>query len=236
LVDLRASMDRVIEERCAKIGDQDAVVKFSLAECAGLGKAIVEGHRGRVWKCETSRLRRSLEEGFVGRYRSAAEEISKLQAQVFPQLQQLLRRHDPRWRGTEDTHGGSLAAELPSLGALSQIVALDRGALVAAMVVERLQPARPNRQARQTHQAGIPTHRRFAGQYGARVSQELASISPGKVDPNIRRLGGIPARAEQGSAGAHARIAELKREIPIVEALLMKLEAIDQTWSEVDRV
>jgi hypothetical protein len=88
------------------------------------------------------------------------------------------------------------------------------------------------------------------------VSQELASINPRKFEPNMRRIGGIPASAEQGFCGrarAHSSpleievllescrtseqppIAELRREIPIVEALLMKLEAIDQTWSEVDR-
>jgi Dynamin family len=258
LVDLRASLDRVIEERCAKIGDllRDAVVKFSLVECASLEKAIVEGRRGRIWQCETSRLRRSLEECFVATYRATAEEISGLQAQVFPQLQQLLSKHDPRWRGSEDTGAGSLAAELPSLGALSQIVALDleepwlrrwwasdsgrqgQIAKLDKLIKQEFQPivdalVKAAHVSLKSWQASAlqKSTQIYVGlveflqeQNSARRARTRALISPG----NRVRSGELPNKLAE-------RIAELRREIPIVEALLMKLEAIDQAWSDVDR-
>jgi Dynamin family len=258
LVDLRASLDRVIEERCAKISDllRDAVVKFSLVECAGLEKANVEGRRGRIWQCETSRLRRSLEECFVATYRAAAEEISGLQAQVFPQLQQLLSKHDPRWRGSEDTGAGPLAAELPSLGALSQIVALDleepwlrrwwasdssrqgQIAKLDKLIKQEFQPivdtlvntahaSLKSWQAsalQKSTQIYVGLVEFLQEQNRARRARTRALISPG----NRIRSGELPNKRAQ-------RIAELRREIPIVEALLMKLAAIDQAWSEVDR-
>lgn len=257
LVDLRASMDRVIEERCAKIADvlQDAVVKFALAECAGLGRAILEGRRGRIWRCETSRLRQSLEECFVATYRAAAEEISRLQAQVFPQLQQLLSRHDPRWRGAEDTGGATYAAELPSLGALSQIVALDLEEpwlrrWWAGDSSRQDQIAKLDKLIKQEFQpivnSLVNTAHASLKSWQASALQKSTQIYVGLVEflqeqNNARRArtralmspGGRGASGEMRSKRA-ARIAELRREIPVVEALLMKLEAIDQVWNEVD--
>ena len=60
-------------------------------------------------------------------------------------------------------------------------------------------------------------------QNNARRARTRALMSPG----------GRGASGEMRSKRA-ARIAELRREIPVVEALLMKLKAIDQVWNEVD--
>jgi hypothetical protein len=247
LVDLRASMDRVIEERCSKILDvlQNAVVKFSVAECAELAKALVEGRRGRIWQCDPSRLRRNLEESFIAAYRAAADEISRLQAQVFPQLQQLLKRHDPRWRGTEDT-GGSVAAGLPSLGALSQVVALDleesRWRWWASDFSRQGQIAKLDKLIRQEFQpivdALVNAAHASLKSWQASALQKSTHIHVGLVEflqeqNRARRSRALIAPQARGPSAElpnqqAARIAELRREIPTVEALLMKLDALDR--------
>lgn len=255
LVDLRTSMDRVIEERCAKMLDvlQDAVAGFSYVECDNLRRAIAEGHRGRVWQCETSSLRRNLEECFIITYRAAAEEISRLEEQVFPQLQQLLSRHDPRWRRTDETGGRSLAAELPSLSALSQIVALDleepwwrrwwtttssRQGQIATLdnlikqefhpIVDSLvQAARASLKAWQSTalqkstQIYVGLVEFLQEQNRARRARTRVLMSASDAFPKAE------ARRKR-----EARIAELKQEIPVVEALLHRIETVDRTLSE----
>jgi Dynamin family len=258
LLDLQASMDRVIEQRCAKIGDDlnNAVAEFSLAECARLEGAIAEGRRGRIWQCETSRLRRSLEESFVAGYRAAADEISRLQAQVFPQLQQLLSRYDPRWRRGEDTAVGPLAAELPSLGALSQIVALDLEEpwlrrWWAGDSSRQGQIAKLDKVIKQEFQpivnSLVNTAHASLKRWQASALQKSTQIYVGLVEFLQEQNRARRARTRALTSPGHqvprgelankraARIAELRREIPIVEALLKKLEAIDRAWSEVDR-
>lgn len=255
LVDLRASMDKAVEEHCARMREvlQDAVVGFSDVECDNLRRAIVDGHRARVWQCETSSLRRHLEECFVISYRAATEELNQLEAHIFPQLQQLLIRHDRRWRRPDDTGNRSLAAELPSLGVLSQIVALDleepwwrrwwtsssgREAQIGALdhlirhefqpIVDTLvQAARTHLKARQVSALQKSTLvymglvEFLQEQNRARLARTRVLLSAGDAFPKTE----LAQKRE-------ARIADLKQEIPIIDALLHRLRNVNRTWSE----
>jgi hypothetical protein len=255
LVDLGTNMDRVIEERCAKTLDvlRYTIAAFSEVECDKLQRAIVDGHRDRVWQCDTSSLRRDLEECFVTSYRGAGEEISTLEAQVFPQLQELLSRHDSRWRRPDETRIGSDVADLPSLGALSQIVALDleepwwrrwwaRSSNLEARVgsldhlirqefypiVDALvQAAHAHLKARQS--SALQTSRRiYLGLVDFLQEQNRARRARTRVliaAADTSRRGEMHRNQEAG-------IAELKQQIPIVEALLHRLESIDRLWSD----
>jgi signal recognition particle receptor subunit beta len=126
LTDLQGRTDKVIEDRCEKMieGLRDAVQGFAELECEDLRQAIEGGQRSRVWKCQTTTLRQTLEQRFVSSCREAEREISKLESFIFPKLKQLLSRHYPQWRQPGED-GGQGAGEPPSLSALSRIVVLD---------------------------------------------------------------------------------------------------------------
>ena len=68
-----------------------------------------------------------LEEEFVKSYREAEQEIGKLELHVFPKLKQLLARYRPDWRALDEVALEGSSADLPSLSALSKVVALDLG-------------------------------------------------------------------------------------------------------------
>jgi len=126
LLDLQHRTDEVIEERSKGLAAdlQHSVQDFCDRECENLRRAIAEGQRGGVWTCQTTELRQIIEERFISSYREAQQEIGKLEAYVFPKLKQLLSRHYAQWRQQHE-HSGGESAEPPSLGALSQVVALD---------------------------------------------------------------------------------------------------------------
>jgi hypothetical protein len=255
LVDLSANMDRLIEGRCAKMLDvlREAIAAFAEVECGNLRRAMVDGHRSRVWQCETASLRRELEEFYVTSYRDTEEEISTLEAQVFPQLQELLSRHDPRWRRPDEARMKSGAADLPSLGALSQIVALDleepwwrrwwaSSSNLEAQVSsldhlikqefypiadELVQAARTHLNARQSAALQAST-RTYLGLVDFLQEQNRARRARTRI---------LISAAEKFPRGElhrdqEARIAGLKQEIPIVETLLERLESIDQALSD----
>jgi hypothetical protein len=255
LVDLDANMDRVIERRCAKMLDvlRDTIAAFAELECDNLRRAMVDGHRSSVWQCEASSLRRELEEFFVTSYRGAEEEISTLEAQVFPQLQELLSRHDSRWRRPDEARMRSGAADLPSLGALSQIVALDLEepwwrrwwasssnpeARVGSLdhlikqefypIVDALvQAARTHLKARQSAALQAST-RTYLGLVDFLQEQNRARRARTRV------LISATDKSPRGELhrNQEARIADLKQEIPIVETLLDRLESIDRVLSD----
>jgi GTP-binding protein EngB required for normal cell division len=126
LLDLQHRTDEVIDKRCKGLAAdlRDAVLDFCHRECENLRRAIAEGQRGGVWTCQTTELRQIIEERFISSYDEARQEIGKLEAHVFPKLKQLLSRHYAQWREPQE-HGRAESAEPPSLGALSQVVALD---------------------------------------------------------------------------------------------------------------
>ncbi len=130
LSDLRAKIDGIIAPHCTRMLDvlHGTITTFSDAECDRLRRAFAVGQRAPIRSCETSELRRQLEESSSSSYRAAAQEIDTLEARVLPQLQQLLSKYNPRWTQRYEEINGSSLAELPSLGALSQAVALDLGA------------------------------------------------------------------------------------------------------------
>ena len=92
LTDLRASTDELIEDHRTRIVEtlRDVVQGFSEVECENLRQAVADGHRARIWRCETASLRQQLEERFVNSYRGAEHEIGKLESHLFPKLKQLL--------------------------------------------------------------------------------------------------------------------------------------------------
>ncbi len=127
LKDLQARTDDLIADHRTRVVEllRDVVQGFSEVECENLRQAIADGHRGRVWRCETASLRQRLEECFVNSYREAVQEIGKLESHLFPKLKQLLNRYHPQWRGPDGAGGESVGDELPLLSALSRLVALD---------------------------------------------------------------------------------------------------------------
>jgi len=255
LVDLGANTDRLIEGRCAKMLDvlREAIAVFAEVECDNLRRAMLDGHRGRVWQCETSSLRRELEEFFVASYRGTEEEISTLEAQVFPQLQELLSRHDPRWRRPDEARMTSGAADLPSLGALSQIVALDleepwwrrwwasssnleaRVNSLDHLIVQEFYPIVDALvQAARTH---LKARQSAALQASTRTYLGLADFLQEQNRARRARTRVVISAAEnfprgELQQGQEARIAALKQEIPIVETLLDRLDSIDRALSE----
>jgi len=79
---------------------------------------LFEG-RGGVWRCDPAPLQRQLEERLVNSHQEAEEALTKLEAGIFPQLRELLKRYSPQW-GEISTDGGNVPGnfELPLLGVL----------------------------------------------------------------------------------------------------------------------
>jgi Dynamin family len=253
LVDLQANMDRAIETHCASMLEllQDEVVRFSEIECDNLQKAIDSGHRGRLWQCETTPLRQQLEEGLVNSYRAAEQEIGRLETQIFPKLQQLLIKHYPQWRRPDQTGRQSGGAELPSLGALSEMVALDldepwwkrwwttsRSTQEQLTELDRLikqefypivdalvDAARMDLKARQSSALQKSTQI-YLGL--AEFLQEENRARRARTRILISAEDAL--RKDQQRVNRRARVADLNRQVPIMELVLRRLENIDRTW------
>lgn len=128
LTDAQERGNLLIEDQCAKIAEalQAATRSFSDAECRKLRAAIAEGNAGSgVWSCDLTLLRQQLEEALVGAYRGAEQEMSKLEAEIRLQLQQMLKRYNPQWASPEAGGGEPGSLELPTLGTPSIVLQLD---------------------------------------------------------------------------------------------------------------
>jgi hypothetical protein len=144
---------------------------------------------------------------------------------------------------------------LPSLGALSQIVALDleepwlrrwwandssrqdQIAKLDKLIKQEFQPI-VDSLVNKAH-ASLKSWQASALQKSTQIYVGLVEFLQEQNNARRARTRALMSPGDRVWAEMRnkraARIAELRREIPIVEALLMKLEAIDQVWSEVDR-
>ncbi len=255
LTDLQLRSDQVIEDQCIKMVEilRDVVAGFSEVECENMRNALVEGHRGRIWRSDSTLLRQSLEEEFVKSYREAEQEIAKLESHVFPKLKLLLARYRPDWQALDqrETEGGS--AELPPLTALGKAVALDLGepwwkhwwtrdrnfeGQVAELdglirrefypiVDELAQAARAQLKARQS--ASL--------QEANMVFMGLVELLKEQSRARLERIsalitGGEAARTPDLQRNRDARTAELKNQISKMDLLARRLESIEQAWAE----
>jgi len=120
LTDMKERSALAISEQCGRISSalHEVVRGFSEAECRNMRAAIVKGRRG-VWRCDPVPLQRRLEERLVGSHREAEQELANLEADIFPQLKELLKRYSPRW-GEPGPDGGNEpgSLELPLLAVL----------------------------------------------------------------------------------------------------------------------
>jgi hypothetical protein len=253
LSDLRAKIDGIVEPHCASTLDalRATITAFADAESDKLRQALALGQRA-LRRCETSELRRQLEECFLLSYRAAAQEIDTLEARVLPQLQQLLSKYNPRWTERYEEIDGSSLAELPSLAALGQTVALDLETSwwkrwwatrarqqehvealaqlirddfypIADDLVEAARAHLKNRQALALH--------KFTLIYMGLMEFLQEQNSRGRT-----RAHALLTAAKQPATGepqlkSQTRIVELRREIPRVEAWLRRLETIEATWN-----
>ena len=249
LRDLEAQTTEVVERQCSAIGEKlrDAVEGFAVMECDDLRQG---GSRGRVWKCETTTLRQVLEERFVNSSREAEQEISKLEGHIFPRLREILQRHHPQWRQPAIKADKS-PVELPSLSALSRIVALDldepwwkhwwlsvRGVEERASELNRLikqefypiidelvSAARTRLDAQQSS-----TLQKSTSVYMGllEVLQEQNRTRQARV--RVLTSAGDAVRKTELRRDGEARTASLKQQVLVMEQLARKLHDMDQTW------
>jgi hypothetical protein len=255
IADLQVRTDQLIDDQCSRMVEilRDVVQGFSEVECENLRNAIVEGHRGRVWRSDSTLLRQSLEEEFIKSYREAEQEIAKLESHVFPKLKQLLGRYRPDWRAFDDSGSATGSAELPLLSPLSKVVALDLGepwwkhwwtrdrnaeGQIAELdglirrefypiVDELAQSARANlkmRQATTVQEANMV----FMGLVELLKEQSRARLE------RTRALitGGDASMSPEIQRTRDARTAELKSQINKMDVLVRRLESIEQAWAE----
>jgi hypothetical protein len=249
LLDLEAETTKVVETQCSAIGAslRDAVEGFAAMECDDLRQG---GSRGRVWKCETTSLRQVLEERFVSSSRDAEQEISKLEGHIFPKLKQVLQRHHPQWRQPAVETDKS-PVELPSLSALSRVVALDldepwwkhwwisvRGVEERISELDRLikqefypivdelvSAARTRLQAQQSS-----TLQKSTSVYMGllEVLQEQNQTRQARI--RVLTSAGDAIRKAELRRDGEVLTASLKQKILVMEHLARKLQHIDQTW------
>jgi len=227
------------------------ITTFSDTECEKLRRALALGHRAPIKPCETSELRRQLEESYLHSYRAVAGEIDALEARVLPQLQQLLSKYNPSWTQRYEEINGSRLAELPSLGALSQAVALDLGApwwkrwwatrsrqqeqveVLARLIRDDFYPIVSDLvEAARTH---LKDRQELALRKLSLIYMGLMEFLQEQNTRGRARARHLRSSARHVVTGEPqinyaARIAELKREIPLVEAWLQRLENIERTW------
>jgi Dynamin family len=117
LTDLKERSALAISDQCGRISSDlhNAVRGFSEVECRNMRAAIAEGRHG-VWRSDPAPLQRQLEERLVGSHRDAEQELAKLEADIFPQLRELLKRYSPQWGEPGPDEPATL--ELPLLGVL----------------------------------------------------------------------------------------------------------------------
>jgi len=249
LLDLEAETTKVVETQCSAIGAslRDAVEGFAAMECDDLRQG---GSRGRVWKCETTTLRQVLEERFVSSSRDAEQEISKLEGHIFPKLKQVLQRHHPQWRQPAVETDKS-PVELPSLSALSRVVALDldepwwkhwwisvRGVEERISELDRLikqefypivdelvSAARTRLQAQQSS-----TLQKSTSVYMGllEVLQEQNQTRQARI--RVLTSAGDAIRKAELRRDGEVLTASLKQKILVMEHLARKLHDIDQSW------
>ena len=255
LTELEARTGQVIEDQCIKTVEilRDVVAGFSEVECENMRNALVEGHRGRVWRSDSTLLRQSLEEEFVKSFREAEQEIAKLESHVFPKLKLLLARYRPDWQALDHAAAEGATAELPPLTALSKAVALDLGepwwkqwwtrdrnfeGQVAELdglirrefypiVDELVQSARTQLRARQASSL----------QEANMVFMGLVELLKEQSRARLERMsalitGGEAARTPEMQRNRDARTAELKNQINKMDLLARRLESIEQAWAE----
>lgn len=250
LGDLRAKIDGIIAPHCTNMLDvlHGTITTFSDTECDRLRKAFAIGQRSR---CETSELRRQLEGSFLLLYRAAAQEIDTLEARVLPQLQQLLSKYNPRWTQRYEEISGSSVADLPSLGALGQTVALDLEApwwkrwwatrsrqqeqveALAQLIRDDFYPiANELVQAARAHlkdRQAVALHK-FALIYMGLMEFLQEQNSRGRARARVLLSTAKHSATGQSQLKTQTRIVALRQEIPRVEAWLQRLETIEATW------
>src|SRR5262249_62016609 len=99
LTDFQKRSATTITDQCARISAElrKVVQGFSEAECRKVRATFTEGRRG-VWRCDSAPLQRQLEESLVSACREAELEVAKLDSDIFPQLNALLKPYNPtRW-------------------------------------------------------------------------------------------------------------------------------------------
>jgi signal recognition particle receptor subunit beta len=248
LLDLEAQTTKVVETQCSAIGDslRDAVEGFAAMECDELRHG---GSRGRVWKCETTTLRQVLEERFVDAAREAEQEINRLEGHIFPKLMQVLQRHHPQWQPAVEADKNPV--ELPSLSALSRIVALDLDEpwwkhwwISPRSVEERISEL--DRLINQefdpiVDELVLAARTRLQAQQSTTL-QKSTSVYMGLLEvlqeQNQSRQARIRVLTGAGDAirkaelrrDGEARSALLKRQVLVMEDLARKLHDIDQIW------
>jgi len=214
-------------------------------------RAIADGHRGRIWRCDAALLRQRLEESFVAAYREAEREIGKLESHIFPKLKQMLHRYRPQWRNS-DEGGGESAAELPLLSALSEVVALDldppwwkywwtavrsaegRVADLDRLIRDEFHPiAAALAQAAREH---LELRQSLTLQEANLVYVGLAELLKEQNRTRLERTraflagGDLPRRSEL-QRNRDARVAELKKQISSIDSVVRRLENIERTWA-----
>jgi signal recognition particle receptor subunit beta len=250
VADLSAKIDGIIGPQCAKMLAllRGTISTFSDTECDKLGRAIALGQRAASRWCETSELRRQLEASCLMSYRTAAQEIDSLEARVLPQLEQLLGKYNPSWTQRLEEISGSSLSELPSLAALGQTVALDLEApwwkrwwatrsrqqeqvealaqLIQAdfdpIVNDLVEAARAHLQDRQALAL-----RKFTLIYMGLIEFLQEQNNRGRARARVLR-----SATGASQLNAEARIAELRQEIPRMEAWLKRLQLIERTWAK----
>jgi len=255
LSDLRAKIDGIIAPHCARMLEvlRGTITTFSDTECDKLRRAFALGQRAPTRSCETSELRRQLEESFLLSYRAAAQEIDTLEARVLPQLQQLLSKYNPRWTQRYEEINGSSLAELPSLGALSQAVALDLEApwwkrwwamrarqqeqveVLARLIRDDFYPIVSDLvEAARTHLKDRQevALRKLSLIYMGLMEFLQEQNTRGRARAHLLRSSARHSVTGEPQVNYEARIAELRREIPLVETWLQRLENIERTWTK----
>jgi len=255
LGDLRAKIDGIIAPHCANMLEnlRRTITTFSDAECDRLRTAFALGQRSPLRRCETSELRRQLEGSFLLCYRAAAQEIANLEARVLPQLQQLLDKYNPVWTQRYEEIDGAPITDFPPLAALSQTVALDLEApwwkrwlatrsrqqehidALAQLIRDDFYPIADDLvQAARAHlkDRQAVALRKFTVIYMGLMEFLQEQNSRGRARAHVLLSAARHSPTGESQLKSAARIAELKQEIPKVEAWLQRLEAIEATWDK----
>lgn len=244
LDDLHARVQHVIEKQHASIHARlrDVIAVFAEDECQYLREAIASGRRYQAWRCETTSLRRDLEQCFIESYMIAQREMESLDAQLVPALQTLLRRHFPQWGQSEDIEQ-AYQHDLPSAHALSQIVSLDLGEpwWQRWWSVLRGDDERIAQIERLIKSEFYP----LADEMAHAARQHLVAAQ----DAAVRRatavyIGIVEGMEEQRKANearrteAHAlasvsdpRAAEVRKQLALLHLVAQRLRKLDQTWA-----
>jgi dynamin family protein len=255
LTDLQVRTDQVIEDQCTRMVEllRDVVAGFSEVECENMRNALAEGHRGRVWRSDSTLLRQSLEEEFIKSYREAEQEIAKLESHVFPKLKLLLARYRPDWQALDQSQTDAGSAELPPLTALSKAVALDLGepwwkhwwtrdrhfegqvAELDGLIRREFYPIVD--ELAQSARAQLKARQASSLQEANMVFMGLVELLKEQSRARLERMsalitGGEAARAPEMQRNRDARTAELKNQIAKMDLLARRLESIEQAWAE----